>query len=649
MSEKTRKPDGPSDAAKPRKRESIERHSPLKEIFGFAEQQKPQMILAVVLGVVSSLGGLVPYVAVACVLSEYVAGTLSVAACAGYALVAFSGYAIKAVLYAASTMTSHKATYRILRTIRCAIMDRMARAPMGEIRRRGSGAYKQLIIDDVDKLEYPLAHVIPEVTAAVVLILSVVGYLLYVHWAMAIAAVASTVAGLLVYSRLTKGRGALMAEYLQANMTMNATIVEYVQGMEVIKAFNRTASSLSKLTESVERTRDLITRWYRHCWPYIAGSGAIMPSAISFTLPVGALLYLLGQLDLVQMIVCIVLSLGLVGAIRSIQEFGENLATIMEVEPKIHALLVMPELPERADPVPFSPGEVVFDHVRFGYGAESAETGADESPAVSDWAVASEALVSDSAAQISQGDVLHDLSFTCKANSMTALVGPSGSGKSTCARLVARFWDVRSGSVSIGGVDVRDVAVRDLMEQVSYVSQDAFLFDRTLRENIRIGNPAASDAEVEAAADAAACRDFLARLPHGLDTPAGEAGGLLSGGEKQRIAIARAFLKDAPVVILDEATAHADPESEDVVQRSIDALVAGKTLIVVAHRLTTVMRADKIVVIDDGRLSAEGTHEELLAHSDLYRRMWHAHREAMDWTVQGDSPSCAVGKEARPC
>ena len=199
-----------------------------------------------------------------------------------------------------------------------------------------------------------------------------------------------------------------------------------------------------------------------------------------------------------------------------------------------------------------------------------------------------------------------------------------------------RFWDVRDGRVSIGGVDVRDLAVADLMAHVSYVSQDAFLFDRSIRDNIRIGLPDADDGAVEAAAEAAGCHDFLARLPHGLDTAVGDAGGMLSGGERQRVAIARALLKDAPVVVLDEATAHADPESEETVQRSIDKLVSGRTLIVVAHRLSTIMRAQNIVVIDRGRIVAQGTHEKLLEGCELYRHMWKAHVEAMDWTVQGE-------------
>ncbi len=596
----------------------------MQGIFAFAGQMRSHMTVAVVFGCLSSVCGLVPFATAGIVFATFMNGTLSLEFCIGAALFALSGFALKALFHAISTMVSHKAAYQILCNIRCAIMEKMGRAPMGEMQRRKAGDYKQLIIDEVDKLEYPIAHVIPEVTGAVIFVLCVEVYLFTVHWLMAIAGIASIVLGLLIYSRLAVGRGERLGKYMAANIEMNETIIEYVQGMEVIKAFSRTASSLSRLKLSVEKTRDMLMAWYRHCWPFLAGGAALMPSAISFTLPCAAALLLANQITLVDMVFCIILSLGMTGSIQTFREFGDNLAAIQEVEPKVRTLLEMPELPQSANPSAFRAGDVVFDTVGFGYRTKEAgpESNVEESDATD--------LAAD------KDEVLHGISFTAGQAAMTALVGPSGSGKSTCARLISRFWDVDQGTITIGGIDIRDLAIADLMAHVSYVSQNAFLFDRTIRENIRIGRPEASDAEIEAAAKAAGCHDFLSRLPQGLDTPAGDRGALLSGGEKQRVSIARAFVKDAPVVILDEATAHADPENEEVIQQSIDCLVEGKTLIVVAHRLSTIMRAKHIIVLDEGTVAAQGTHEQLLESSDLYRSMWKAHIEAMDWTVSGD-------------
>lgn len=230
-------------------------------------------------------------------------------------------------------------------------------------------------------------------------------------------------------------------------------------------------------------------------------------------------------------------------------------------------------------------------------------------------------------------EVIHGVSFTAKAGTVTALVGPSGSGKSTLAKLIARFWDVSAGAVTVGGADIRNLPLSELSEKISYVSQDNFLFNMSLRDNIRIGKPDATDAEVERAASLARCDDFIARFPKGYDTNAGDAGARLSGGERQRLAIARAILKYAPIIILDEATAFTDPENEDKLQQSIDHLTKGKTLIVIAHRLSTIMYADKILMLEDGAISAAGTHEQLLSSSQTYLDMWKAHISAMDWSM----------------
>lgn len=307
-----------------------------------------------------------------------------------------------------------------------------------------------------------------------------------------------------------------------------------------------------------------------------------------------------GTVSLAELIVCILLSMAIVGSLQNFTEFWESFAVISEVQPRIQALLDMEELTEPAQPKHTDKADMQMKDVHFGYG---------------------------------DSEIIHGISFTAKAGSVTAFVGPSGSGKSTLAKLIARFWDVDAGAVLVGGIDIREMSLTDLTEKISYVSQDNFLFNMSLRDNIRIGKPEATDKEVEWAAAQAGCDEFISRFPQGYDTNAGDAGARLSGGERQRLAIARAILKNAPIVILDEATAFTDPENEDKLQRSIDKLTKGKTLIVIAHRLSTIMYADQILVLENGQITAQGTHEQLLTHSETYLDMWKAHISAMDWSM----------------
>lgn len=453
---------------------------------------------------------------------------------------------------------------------------------------------------DTERLEGQIAHAIPEMTASILIPIFVFAYLLFVDWRMALASLASAVLGNVIYYSMMIGRSERMKEYMSANGDMNATIVEYVNGMEVIRMFNQTASSMGRFKGAVLKVRDITTAWYKHCYPFMSISQVVMPSTIAFVLPVGVVLLSGGTTTLNEVILCILLSMGLVGSLQAMIEFWHDIAAIYEIQPRIMALLEAKELPEPIEAQHSSGNDVELKDVHFSYGAI---------------------------------EVIHGVSFTAKAGTVTALVGPSGSGKSTLAKLIARFWDVSAGAVTVGGADIRNLPLSELSEKISYVSQDNFLFNMSLRDNIRIGKPDATDAEVERAASLARCDDFIARFPKGYDTNAGDAGARLSGGERQRLAIARAILKDAPIIILDEATAFTDPENEDKLQQSIDHLTKGKTLIVIAHRLSTIMYADKILMLEDGSISAEGTHEQLLSSSQTYLDMWKAHISAMDWSM----------------
>ena len=582
------------------KKEKVKRESPYKGIFRFASEKKQQLTFSVILSVLSSIFGIVPYIAVAVLLQSALEGRLTMEWAVLLPVIALCGFFLKHWLYAKSTLCSHKVAYEIIKNIRIAVMRKMSRVSMGTVQSKSSGEFKQLIMDDADRLEVPIAHAIPEMIASTLVPVLVILYLLLIDWRMALAALATGVIGNVIYYCMLIGRGEMMKEYMASNANMNATIVEYVNGMEVIKAFNQTASSMDRFQSSVLKVRDVTTKWYRHCWPFMSISQAVLPSSIAFVLPVGMALFSGGAVSLSELILCILLSMAIVGSLQTFLDFWESTAVVAEVQPRIQALLDMEELPEPTQPKHSTGANVELKDVHFGYGGS---------------------------------EVIHGVSFAAKAGTVTALVGPSGSGKSTLAKLIARFWDVDAGAVLVGGTDVRELSLSDLTEKISFVSQDNFLFNMSLRDNIRIGKPDATDKEVEHAAAQAGCDEFIARFPKGYDTNAGDAGARLSGGERQRLAIARAILKNAPIVILDEATAFTDPENEDKLQHSIDKLTKGKTLIVIAHRLSTIMYADQILVLEDGQITSRGTHEQLLADSETYLDMWKAHISTMDWSM----------------
>ena len=590
------------------KQAAPKRESPYRGIFRFASAKKKQLSFSVILSVLSSVFGIVPYIAVAALLQSALEGNLTMERVVLLPVTALAGFFLKHWLYAKSTLCSHKAAYEIIKNIRTAIMGKMSKVSMGTVQSKSSGEFKQLVMDDADRLEIPIAHAIPEMIASTLAPILVILYLLFIDWRMALAALATGVIGNVIYYCMLIGRGDMMTEYMAANANMNGTIVEYVNGMEVIKAFNQTASSMDRFKTSVLKVRDVTTKWYRHCWPFMSISQAVLPSSIAFVLPVGMALFSGGAVSLSELILCILLSMAIVGSLQTFLDFWESTAVVAEVQPRIQALLDMEELPEPAQPKHGDGADVELKDVHFGYG---------------------------------DSEVIHGISFTAKEGTVTALVGPSGSGKSTLAKLIARFWDVDAGAILVGGADIREIALPELMEQISFVSQDNFLFNMSLRDNIRIGKPDATDKEVEWAASQAGCDEFIARFPQGYDTNAGDAGARLSGGERQRIAIARAILKNAPIVILDEATAFTDPENEDKLQQSIDRLTQGKTLIVIAHRLSTIMYADQILVLEDGQITARGTHEQLLVGSETYLDMWKAHISAMDWSMnQEENEPC---------
>ena len=462
---------------------------------------------------------------------------------------------------------------------------------------------KSTIVDRIEDVEPPLAHMIPELSSNLLLPLAVVIAMFAIDWRMGLALLVTIPVALVPMAAGMRSYNKNYAAYMAANNHVNSVIVEYVEGIQVVKAFSQGERSYAKFAQAVSSFRDFTLNWFRCTWASMNLCLSILPTTLLGTLPVGIYLYQTGVLDPAQVTLCLMMALGIVSPLMRATAFINSMKSMQFAVKDTRELLDLPQLSQAKQEADLDGSGIRFRNVAFSYGG----TGGAE--------------------------VLHDLELHIPQGSFTALVGPSGGGKSTIARLAARFWDVTAGSITLGGRDIREMPLKQLSQAISFVTQDNFLFDCSLKENIRLGKPDASDEEVLAAARAAQCEEFLARLDRGWDTPAGEAGRQLSGGERQRIAIARAILKDAPIVILDEATAFTDPENEDKIQSSIMALSKGKTLLVIAHRLSTIQNADQIVVLEKGHIVDQGTQAELLRRCLLYQKLWQAHIGAQGWAV----------------
>ena len=577
----------------------------LRILLRFAAPYRLKLVGSVLCAIVSVAGGFVPYLGIYQILRLFIAQTATPAGVAKWCAVCLAGYLAQIVFYAISTTLGHISAYNILEGLRLQLADRLMHAALGTVTGRPVGGIKAVIVDRVEDIEPPLAHMIPELSSNIVLPVVVVAALFVIDWRMGLAVLATIPLAMIFMSMGTKTYNSQYAAYMAANENVNSAIVEYVEGIEVVKAFNQTTGSYAKFTGAVRSFRDFTIAWFKATWVPMNLCLSILPTTLLGTLPAGIALYLCGALDPAQVALCLMLALGIVAPLMKATAFINALKGMEYAVENTQELLRMPALPEVTAPATLNGCGVELKNVRFAYDGSTDEKSA----------------------------VLKNLNLSLPAGSFTALVGPSGGGKSTVARLIARFWDVSGGSVEIGGVDVRQMPLAQLADMVSFVTQDNFLFDCSLKENIRMGKPSATDEEVLAAARAAQCEEFIQKLEKGWDTPAGEAGRQLSGGERQRISIARAVLKNAPIVILDEATAFTDPENEDKLQRSIMALSRGKTLLVIAHRLSTIQNADQIVVLRQGEVADVGRQNELLARCPLYADMWKAHIGAKNWAV----------------
>ncbi len=574
----------------------------IRKVFSYAEEYKSKIYVAVVLATLSVLMGIIPYYLVsklmASFLGEASATITFILRIAGFI---FLGLFLKALFFSAAMKYSHQAAFDTLLGMRNKLADKMIKMPMGEINKKSSGQFKQIFVDLTEDMEAILAHLIPEGISNTVVPLAVMIYLFVIDWRMALLTLAIVPIALYFFSLMMKGRLKKLRGYLQASQSMNSNIVEFIKGMEVIKIFNQTTSSFEKYANSVTNYKKFVIDWSHVSWPYMAAFYAVVPCTVLFSLPIGALFLMQGSLTMEAYILCLLLALSLGSPLLRLTEFGITFQMVTQKSRIIDDILAKDELVERDNSLRPASHDISFNQVSFAY---------------------------------EQKEVIRDVSFMAKENTVTALVGQSGSGKSTLAKLLVRFWDVQKGKITIGGIDIKDMSFQVLMDSISYVSQDIHLFNTSIMENIRIGRPEATDDEVIKTAKIAQCQDFVMATEQGYHTNIGEAGDKLSGGEKQRISIARALLKNAPIVILDEATAFTDPENEDKIQAALNGLLHGKTIIVIAHRLSTITEADNIILLDEGKIAAQGIHRYLTRKSELYRLMWQAHSESIDWDLQ---------------
>ncbi|MBR4580577.1 MAG: ABC transporter ATP-binding protein [Lachnospiraceae bacterium] len=579
----------------------------LSWVLEFAGRKKAYFGGSVVLAMLGVAASFVPYLIIAKIVGELLSGNRQWSDYLKLVLLMALFWIIRMTLHSFSTTLSHVATFTVLGGIRKQLCEKLSKIPLGSVLDDNSGSYKNIIVERVDSMETTLAHIVPEFTSNLLLPIIMFIYILTIDWRLGLANLVGAFIGLICMAIMMKKSQGGYELSVEKTKKLNDTAVEYINGIEVIKAFGKTGSSYEKFVIAAREGADVFIDWMRRCiWPQ-SGTMSFLPATFLGVLPVGLLLVKNGLITPENFITGIILSTGLITPLVVAFSYTDDLLKMKTIFGEVTEILERDDM-ERPVEITKKPegADIILSDVRFGY---------------------------------KEKEVLHGINMEIKQGEVCAIVGPSGSGKSTIARLIDSLWDVSSGTITYGGVNIQDLPLNYYMGQIAYVAQDNYLFDMTVKENIRLGRAGATDEDVINAAKATGCHDFILSLENGYDTVVGGAGGHLSGGERQRICIARAMLKDAPVVILDEATAYTDPENEALVQSSVAKLVQGRTLIVIAHRLSTITDVDRIYVINNGNVEAYGTQEQLLENSELYRKMWEAHSMAKDEDTDGIVPS----------
>ena len=567
-------------------------------ILEWAGQKKSSYVFSVILAIGNVVCKIIPYFIIIDVVKMFLNGSKNFNDYMYDAILIALSFIIAELFHSLSTSLSHKATFTVLANIRKACCDKLARVPLGYVKDTSSGTLKNIMVERIDSIETTLAHVIPEFTSNLLGPVVILIYFFTIDYRLALWSLVPILVGFISYFGMMLDFKPSFEKTVKATKDLNDAAVEYIDGIEVIKAFSKTESSYEKFTTAATAYANSFISWMRKCSIFHALMMTITPYTLLTVLPLGAHYVANGTLTVNHFILCIILSLSIAGPLITAFSYTDDLGKIDVIVGEVVGILDQKELerPQKSGEIPHD-NSITLKDVKFGYHDQ---------------------------------EVLHGVNMSLQAGSVNAIVGPSGSGKSTIAKLIASLWDVDSGSIEIGGVNIKNIALDDFNKRIAYVAQDNYLFNETVRENIRQANPDATDEDIIEVTKKSGCYEFIMQLENGFDTIVGGAGGHLSGGERQRISIARAMLKDAPIIILDEATAYTDPENEAILQNSIAKLVAGKTLIVIAHRLSTVKDSDQLFVVDEGNIVAHGTHDELLETCPLYKDMWTAHISVKD-------------------
>lgn len=562
---------------------------------------KSKIFAAVFIAIIGVGFGVIPYFSVAVIINNLVAKNANLNNYYPYIFAVFLGFMASILFHEISTIISHNLAYRIIEDKRKLLADKLSKISMGEVERKSSGQWSQFMVETLDKMEKPIAHVIPEVIANIFIPIVLVITIFIMDWRIGIANLITIPLGLLFSMLMMRGYEEKSKRYQEAAKAMNTTMVEYVNGIKVIKAFNKSASSFGKFRKTVEENKNAMLDWYLSVCFSMTATMETIPSTMVFVLPASLYFFMKGSVEVGTLIMCILLSYASYKPLIKAMSHMETIANIKVVFEEIKKIMEIPNLKRGKEVRDIKSYDVEFKDVTFAY---------EESK-----------------------NVLNNISFKANENELTAIVGNSGGGKSTITKLIAGFWNVSNGEILIGKTNLNELPLKQNMELVSYVSQENFLFNKTILENLKMAKEDASMDEIKEACEKASCYNFIKGLPNGYETIVGKGGANLSGGEKQRIAIARCFLKNSPIVLLDEATAYSDPDNESVIQQSFDKLIKDKTVIMVAHRLSTIVNANKIIVVDNGEVIEEGTHKQLLELNGRYKKMWDVYTESKEIEV----------------
>lgn len=559
------------------------------------------IFLSIFVAILGVALGTLPYFSVATIINNIVNNNTDIGNYLLYLLIVLMGLLGNILFHEISTIISHNIAYRIIEDKRKLLAEKLSRISMGDVEKKSSGQWSQFMVETLDKMEKPIAHVIPEVIANIIIPIVLIVIIFVLDWRIGIANLLTIPLGLLFSALMMRGYEAKSKRYQEASKAMNTTMVEYVNGIKVIKAFNKSASSFGKFKETVNENKKAMLDWYLSVCFSMTATMETIPATMIFVLPASLYFFMNGSIEIGALVMCILLSYASYKPLIKAMSHLETITNIKIILEEINKVMDIPDLKRGKTTKNIGSYDVEFRNVTFAYNKSK--------------------------------NVLNGISFNANENELTAIVGNSGGGKSTIAKLLAGFWNVNSGEILIGKNNLNDMPLKQNMELVTYVSQENFLFNKTILENLKIAKEDASMSEIQKACEKASCHDFIMSLPNGYETIVGESGANLSGGEKQRIAIARSFLKNSPIVLLDEATAYSDPDNESVIQESINNLIENKTVIMIAHRLSTIVNANKIIVVDNGSIIEQGSHKELLELNGKYKEMWDIYTESKEIEV----------------